>query len=181
MKLTKQIVMEVAHHEGLVRQAYKDSVGVWTWSVGITSKSGHNVERYIGAPASLERCLEVWVWLLGRYAADVDKAFHRPLTEAQKAGALSFHWNTGAIRSATWVEDFNKGNLENSYKNIMNWKNPPEIVPRRKAERDLFFKDRWSGSGDMTEYTKVTSHNTPVWSSAKVIKVDHILDKLLQD
>lgn len=178
--LTKKMVLEVAHHEGLVRQAYKDSVGVWTWSVGITNASGHNVERYIDNPASLERCLEVWVWLLEQYMEDVDKAFTMPLTEAQRAAALSFHWNTGAIHKATWVKDFNRGDMKAAYNNIMNWKNPPEIIPRRKAERELFFNNTWSGRGTMTEYTKVSSRHTPVWSSAKKIEVDDTLDRLLK-
>lgn len=179
MRLTKKMVMEVAHHEGIIRKAYKDSVGIWTWSVGITSASGHRVERYIDKPASLERCLEVWVWLLQKYAEDVEVAFIRPLSEAQKAAALSFHWNTGAINRATWVDDFNKGNTQDAYKNIMNWRSPSEIIPRREAERDLFFEGTWVGSGTMTEYTRLTSNYTPVWSSARKINVDGILDKLL--
>lgn len=40
MKITARVALELASHEGLVRQAYKDSVGVWTWSIGITSASG---------------------------------------------------------------------------------------------------------------------------------------------
>lgn len=35
MEVTYRIALEVAYHEALVRRAYKDSVGVWTWSVGL--------------------------------------------------------------------------------------------------------------------------------------------------
>jgi len=42
------VAMEVASHEAIIRQAYKDSEGVWIWSVGLTSATGHVVERYIG-------------------------------------------------------------------------------------------------------------------------------------
>ena len=62
--LTPRIVAEVLQHEGLAREAYRDSVGVWTWSVGITDASGQNVARYRDNPQSIERCLEVYVWLL---------------------------------------------------------------------------------------------------------------------
>lgn len=181
MKLTKNIVMEVASHEGIIRQAYKDSVGVWTWSVGLTSQSGHLVERYIDNPATLERCLDVWIWAMQKYANEVEHAFDKPLTEAQFAAALSFHWNTGAIKSATWVKDFNAGRVNDAYRNIMNWKKPPEIIPRREAERDLFFNGVWSNDGTMTEYTKVSPNYNPVWSSARKIKVDSILEDLLGD
>ena len=49
------VAMEVAGHEAIIRQAYKDSKGIWTWSVGLTSATGHVVERYIGKPQSLDR------------------------------------------------------------------------------------------------------------------------------
>ena len=96
MKLTPKIVLEIASHEAIIRSAYKDSVGVWTWSAGITSASGHSVERYIDNPQTMQKCLEIYVWLLGeKYAPAVDKAFAgHVLTEAQYAAALSFHWNT---------------------------------------------------------------------------------------
>ena len=64
LTLTPRLVGELLHHEGLVREAYRDSAGVWTWSVGITSASGHRVERYRDSPQSIARCLEVFVWLL---------------------------------------------------------------------------------------------------------------------
>jgi GH24 family phage-related lysozyme (muramidase) len=97
--LTPRIACELLAHEGLVREAYRDSQGVWTWSVGITDASGHRVERYRDNPQTLERCLEVYVWLLQRrYLPPVLAAFgrHDP-AEHELAAALSFHYNTGAI------------------------------------------------------------------------------------
>lgn len=41
-----------------------------------------------------------------------------------------------------------------------------EIIPRRQKERDLFFDGKWSNSGTVTEYTRVSASGTPVWSSA---------------
>ncbi len=104
-EITTRVALEVASHEAIIRQAYKDSVGVWTWSVGLTSNSGHKVERYIDNPQPMKRCLEVWLWAMERYATDVKRAFHsRPLEEHEFGAALSFHWNTGAIASASWVK-----------------------------------------------------------------------------
>lgn len=40
-KLTPRIVAAIAHEEGLVLEAYRDSVGVWTWALGVTNASGH--------------------------------------------------------------------------------------------------------------------------------------------
>lgn len=179
MELTKKIVLETAYHEGLVRQAYKDSEGIWTWCVGITDASGHKVSRYIDNPQPLQRCLEVWVWVLQKYADQVTDTLGENLTDAQKAAALSFHYNTGGIQRATWVSDFKNGDIKSSKKSFMNWRSPSSIIPRREAERDLFFDNKWSGDGTVTEYTRVKTNYTPDWSSARRISIDSILDTLL--
>jgi len=164
--LTTKIITEIAYHEGIVREAYLDSVGVWTWSAGITSASGHSVERYKRNPQRLSKCLEVYVWLLReKYLPAVLRAFEgHDLTEAQLAAALSFHWNTGAIERASWVKQFMAGDGK-ARSSFMNWKRPAEIVPRRKAERDLFFDGAWSGDGTVLEWTRVSDAGRIDWSS----------------
>lgn len=152
--LTPRIVGEILQHEGLAREAYRDSVGVWTWSVGITDASGHKVARYRDNPQSIERCLEVFVWLLTtRYLPAVLAAFgpFEP-EEHQLAGALSFHYNTGAIARASWLKRFLEGDSEAASKAILDWRRPPEILPRRRRERDLFFDAKWSGDGKVAVY-----------------------------
>lgn len=172
MLITSQVALELASHEGLVRQDYKDSVGVWTWSIGITSASGHSVERYIGNPQTLEECLRVYVWALENYAADVRKAFAtKPLNEAQFAAALSFHYNTGAIGRASWVKRWLTGDVTGAKKAFMDWSKPAEIVPRRQKERDLFFSGKWSNNGTVTEYTRVKAGGQIDWSSAKKVNI----------
>lgn len=165
------VALEIASHEALIRQAYKDSVGVWTWCVGMTSATGHNVERYIGKPQSVAYCMKLYAWALGNYAVGVRKAFagHK-LTKEEFTGALSFHWNTGAVGKASWVALWKAGDVAGARQAIMNWRSPPEIEGRRKAERALFFDGKWSNTGTMTEYTRLTSKSTPVWKSA--IKID---------
>jgi len=169
--------MEIIQHEAIVRQAYKDSVGVWTWGIGVTSGSGHKVERYIGQPQPMKKVLAVYVWLLeDRYAPAVMRAFAgHDLTEAQFAAALSFHWNTGAIGSASWVQQYKSGNISGAKKAFMNWKKPPEIITRRKSERDLFFDGKWTGNGTAAEYTQVRSSGSIVWGSRKNVDISRSL------
>ena len=168
MKITARTALELASHEGLVRQAYKDSVGVWTWSIGITNASGHNVDRYINNPQSIEKCLDVYVWALEKYANDVRKVFaSKPLNEAQFAAAVSFHYNTGAISRAAWVKKWLAGDVAGAKKYFMDWSKPKEIIPRRQKERDLFFEGKWSNNGTVTEYTRVKSNGQLDWASAK--------------
>ncbi len=120
--ITYDVVLEVAHHEAIIRRAYKDSIGIWTWSAGITSRSGHKVERYIDNPQTMEKCLEVYVWLLEKYAKDVRKAFkNRELPKHVFAGALSFHRNTGQIATASWVQAYLKGNMRDAERRLKLW------------------------------------------------------------
>ena len=180
-EITVKTILEIAAHEALVREAYRDSVGVWTWSIGITSASGHNVERYIGKPQPLSKCLEIYIWLLEtKYAPAVRLAFKgHDLSEEQFAAALSFHYNTGAITSASWVELFRQGKISESRKAFMLWRKPKEIIPRRRKERDLFFDGKWSGDGMITQYPVNSSHR-PDWSGGCKIDIGDELRGILQ-
>jgi lysozyme len=180
MKITFNVAMEIAAHEAIIRQAYKDSVGVWTWSVGLTSATGHDVTRYIGKPQTLEHCLKIYVWALERYAEDVRKVFKgHELTEAQFAAALSFHWNTGAIKEASWPALFKAGKMAEAEKAFKLYNKPAAIIPRRKREADLLFRGKWSNTGTMVEYTRLTAKSTPDWGSAKRIAVGAALKAAL--
>lgn len=146
MELTPKAVAYSLHEEGMVLEAYKDSVGVWTWAGGVTNMSGHEVyPRYLDKPQPLERCLEVTIWLMRRkYLPSVEQAFAgHTLTEAQVAAALSFHWNTGAIKKAEWVKAFCRGQMTLSRDLIMQWSSHGLLTERRKREQGLFFDGRW--------------------------------------
>jgi lysozyme len=133
MELTPKVVNFLASLEGLVLEAYKDSVGVWTAFLGVTNQSGHEVyPRYKDNPQSMEKALEVSIWLLRtKYLPAVVKAFPNGLNEAQLAAALSFHWNTGAISRVDLPEDF------------MHWTSHGSLTNRRQMELDLFTKGQW--------------------------------------
>ena len=177
--LTPRILGEILQHEGLAREAYRDSVGVWTWSVGITDASGHRVARYRDNPRPLERCLEVFVWLLTtHYLPPVLAAFGAFEPEEQQlAGALSFHYNTGAIARAAWLKRFLKGDAQAARAAILDWRRPVEILPRRRRERDLFFDAKWSGDGKVAVYEVSKPGYRPV--RPRRMGVDVMLDGLL--
>ena len=172
-ELSDRSLLELLSHEGIVCEAYKDSVGVWTWGVGVTDASGHRVLRYKDNPQPISKVIEIFKWLIAtKYLPDVKKAFTVELNEAQLAAALSFHYNTGAIKKASWVKSFNKGDVDKAYQEIMNWRTPSSIIERREKERDLFFNGHWSNDGMATVYTVVNKPSyTPRWSSAKRIDI----------
>ena len=177
--LTPRIVGEILQHEGLAREAYRDSIGVWTWSVGITDASGHRVARYRDNPQTIERCLEVFVWLLTtRYLPAVNAAFRAfDPTEPQLAAALSFHYNTGAITRASWLNSFLTGDAEAALEAILDWRRPPEILPRRRRERDLFFDAKWSGDGTVAVYEVAKPGYRPV--QPRRVEIDKIIAGVL--
>lgn len=179
--LTAKVALELIGHEAIVQEAYVDSVKVWTWGVGVTNASGHDVGRYKDNPQTIDRCLEIYIWLLReKYIPAVEKAFAgHPLTEAQFAAALSFHYNTGAIKTATWVESWLAGDVAKAKLEIMNWCKPPEIKGRRTKERDLFFDGKWSSDGKATVYPVRKPSYTPNWGAAKRVDVSAILKGLL--
>lgn len=180
MDLTYKMALEVACHEAIVRQAYLDSQENWTWSVGLTDESGHRVERYINNPQPLEHCLAVYVWALNNYAKKVRAEFDsHSYTEEQFAAALSFHWNTGAIGSASWIDLWKSGDIAGAKDSIMDWRKPPEIIDRRRKERDLFFDGVWSNDGTMTEWTRVKPNGYIDWNKAQKINVEDELMSLL--
>ncbi|MEM9793520.1 MAG: lysozyme [Pseudomonadota bacterium] len=180
-KVTAKVAAELIAHEGLVREAYKDSVGIWTWGIGVTSASGHKVyPRYVDNPQSLKRCFEVFEWLLRqKYVPPVEAAFRgHPLSEAQFGAAVSFHYNTGGIGRATWVKEFKAGNIAKAQATIMNWSKPPEIAKRRAKERDLFFDGKWSNDGTATEYPVKKPSYAPDFARGKRIDIAAVLEEL---
>lgn len=175
LQISKRGAMELIAHEGAVLEAYKDSVGVWTWGIGITNFSGHNVDRYRRNPQSLQRVLEIYLWALKRYEADVIKAFAPlKLNEHQLAAAVSFHYNTGGIRDASWVRHFKAGNIAAAKKAFMSWRSPKEIIPRRRAERDLFFDGKWSGKKTISIWG-VRANGNVNWSDRKTVNAEKAL------
>lgn len=172
--LTARGALELIEHEAIVQEAYKDSVGVWTWGIGVTGKSGHQVyPRYLDKPQTIQRCVEIFVWLLRtRYVPDVVAEFagHK-LTEAQFTAALSFHYNTGAIIKADWADLWKAGKIEAAREAFMNWRKPPEIVARREKERDLFFDGKWSQDGIAVVFPVSKPSHHPNFRAARKVDV----------
>lgn len=182
-KITIRSIEELLSHESIVREAYKDSQNIWTWSVGITNSSGHKVyPRYKDNPQSLKYCLEVFEWLIRvEYLPTVQEVFKGfDLTEAQIAAALSFHYNTGGLRKASWVKQWKNGDIDKAYNSFMSWRKPASIIPRREKERDLFFKGKWSSNGKIIEYPVKKPSYKPNLRRGKSVNIKSILKELFE-
>ena len=171
--LTVRVAQEIVEHEGIVPEAYLDSVGVWTWGIGVTGKSGHMVGRYKDNPQTIERCIEIYVWLLrNQYVPDVLAEFEgHTLTEEQFAAALSFHWNTGAIRQASWCDAWKAGDIVDARRRFLDWKKPASIIPRREKEAALFFDGVWSQDGKASVIPVSKPSYSPNFAKAKQVDI----------
>lgn len=180
--LTVRIAQELLSHEAIVREAYQDVVGVWTWGVGVTQASGHTIcPRYVDQPQTMRWCLEMYLRLLREvYMPAVQQAFEgHQLQEHELGAALSFHYNTGAISTATWVEQWCRGEFEEARNSFMNWRKPEQIIARREKERDLFFDGLWSSDGLVKEFLVAKPDYSPDPATIRRINVAAILEDLI--
>lgn len=179
--LNVKVVQELFSHEAIIQEMYKDSVGVETWSAGLTAASGINVRKYKDNPAPMQECVDAVIERLRKvYVPRVLQAFSgKTLTEAQFAAALSFDFNTGAITRADWVKHWMRGLTDVAYGSIMNWRSPPEIIERREKERELFFNGVWSQDGKTKVYQVRKPSYAPNWGSQKRIDVSSEIRKAL--
>lgn len=92
----------LSQEEGDVLRAYLCPAGKWTISRGLTAASGVVKPRagMIITQAESDRLFDL---ALTRYEPSVTAAMPGAKQPAFDAG-VSFHWNTGAIRKASWVK-----------------------------------------------------------------------------
>ena len=184
IRLTAQMAAEIVGHEAIVLEWYLDSAKppVGTWGIGVTNRSGHNVDRYKDKPQTIERCLEIYIWLLNtNYIPDVRKAFSgRRLTAAQFAAAISWHYNTGAILRSDWVELFRTGQPVAARKFLeSHYLNGGDLTERRKKEAALFFDGIWSGDGTTNVWPVRKPSYRPDWSNPSRIDILPMLKAML--
>lgn len=138
MKTSTEGLIALIGHEGIVQSRYKDSVGVWTIGVGHTKAAGGiNPETFTGT-LTMSQVLDLLRTDIAKYEKDVSDAVHVSLKQHEFDALVSFHFNTGAIKKASFVKKLNAGDRAGALKGIMDWRKPAEIIPRRTAERDLF-------------------------------------------
>lgn len=182
IKISARMAAEIVGHEAIVLEWYLDSERVGTWGIGVTNASGHNVDRYKDNPQTVERVLEVYLWLLeNNYAPDVRKEFAGcKLTEAEFTAALSFHYNTGAILRTEWT-DLAKAGKRKAARDFLesHYLNGGDLAERRKKEAALFFDGAWSGDGKTTVWPVKKPSYRPDWGKGKRIDILTPLQALL--
>lgn len=182
--LTVRVAAELIEHEAIVLESYYDNANPprLTWGIGVTDASGHKVGRYKDNPQTIQRVLEIYLWLLRTvYVPDVLKAFQGyNLTEAEFGAALSFHYNTGAILKTDWVKLVKAGKRKEAREFLeTHYLNGGSLTKRRKLEASLFFDGRWTTDFRATVFSVKKPSYTPNWSSAKTVDILEPLKKAM--
>ena len=125
--------------EGERLTAYKDSVGVWTISVGVTTASGL-ITVTPGLKITAAQSDALFSKAVEKYAATVRNSIKKPCTQEQFDAMVSFCYNIGqgGFSNSSAVRLFNAGDVAKAADALLMWKKPAEILPRRRAERLQF-------------------------------------------
>ncbi|WP_018263707.1 lysozyme [Methylobacterium sp. WSM2598] len=123
--------------EGERLTAYKDSVGVWTIGVGITTASGLIVVRP-GLRITRAESARLFAQAVETYVDPVRRALAKPVPQEFFDACASLAYNIGPVRFAesTIVRKANAGDLAGAAEAFLLWNRPAAILPRRRAERD---------------------------------------------
>ena len=179
MKVSDAGLFALAMHEGIVPGPYLDSVGVWTYGIGVTAAAGDvdPAKMPRGMPDDLDAAVKLAVDLfrkvLARYEADVARAVKVPLKQHQFDALVSFHYNTGAIGRATLVKKLNAGDIAGAGQGFMSWLKPASLKARREAERDLFLTGAYPGGS--VPVWGVTNAGKVIWKPVRALTMPQFL------
>ncbi len=176
MKVSRQGIIEIAAHEGIVDMPYRDSKGIWTVGVGHTAKAGPPDPSKLprGRRLPLSEIFRIFAGDLAAFETRVNKAVKVPVAQHEFDALVSFDFNTGGIDRATLVRHLNRGNRAKAATAFMNWSKPPEIIDRRSKEMELFRAGQYSSGGKVRIYP-ADRHGRVDWRRGKTVDAEKIL------
>lgn len=123
--------------EGDVLTAYKDSVGVWTIGVGVTTASGL-IKVVPGLRITQAQSDALFIQAVEKYVDPVRKALKKPVPQEFFDACCSLAYNIGPVRFAesTVVRRTNAGDIAGAIEAFLMWNKPAAIISRRQGERD---------------------------------------------
>ena len=138
MAIAKSTLSYITEEEGKRNRAYKDSKGLWTIGVGHLIRPGE--EHLLTATLTDQEVEELLRSDLKWCSEAVESAVRVPLAQAQFDALYSLCFNIGgtAFKKSTVVRKLNANDYHGAADAILMWNKPPELVKRRKRERELF-------------------------------------------
>ncbi len=182
MKLSDKGLFALAVHEAIVPGPYLDSVGVWTYGIGHTKAAGDPdpAKMRRGMPddmdAAIADVLATFRKDVAKYEAAVARAVKVPLTQSQFDALVSWHYNTGAVATASLVKKLNAGDYAGAGNGFMAWLKPASLKARRESERDLFMHGKYP-SGPVAVWG-VTDAGKVIWKASRRLSFAEFIDML---
>lgn len=178
--MSVQGIAMLASSEAIVPFRYKDSVNIDTFGIGHTKNAGGFNPSSIpyGQEKGLDKVFEIFVQDLKKFEAGVKKALKGAKTSQTQFDAIThWHFNTGAVATATWVKSHIAGRYGDAATQIMAWKKPPEILGRREHEQKLYRSGVYASP--IASVYPADSKGRIQWSKGKRINVLPIAKELL--
>ncbi|MEL7098271.1 MAG: peptidoglycan-binding protein [Pseudomonadota bacterium] len=150
MKTSAQGVAFIEAHEGVVLNAYRDPVGIWTIGAGLTAASGV-VTPKAGMKLSRSEATELLMQSLDKnYEPRVRKAMPGA-QQHEFDGGVSFDFNTGGIFKASWVARWRAKDSAGVRARIKLWNKAggrvlAGLVRRREEEAELILEGNYFGA-----------------------------------
>ena len=134
-------------HEGVVLTAYRCPAGRWTIGAGLTAASGVVTPR-AGMTITRAEARRLLSQALSRNYEPAVRQALGPVPQHAFDGAVSFHFNTGAIGRATWVRSYRAGDWIGVRSRLALWNNGggrvlPGLKRRRREEAEIILLDKW--------------------------------------
>lgn len=134
-------------HEGVVLTAYRCPAGRWTIGAGLTAASGVVTPRAGMTMTRAEASRLLKLALARNYEPAVRQALG-PVASHAFDGAVSFHFNTGAIGRASWVGAYKASDWARVRSRLALWnKGGGRVLPglkrRRREEAEIILLDKW--------------------------------------
>lgn len=125
--------------EGERLTAYRDSVGVWTIGVGITTASGLIVVKP-GLTITKAESDRLFALAVEKYVDPVRKALRVDRVWPQEffdaCVSLCFNIGPGGFAGSSVVRRANAGDMAGAIEAFLMWNKPAAIISRRQGERD---------------------------------------------
>jgi hypothetical protein len=118
--------------------------------------------------------MELFLKDVQAYEADVNAAVKVPITQAEFDALVSFHYNTGRIRTAALTNSLNRGDRNTAAAQFMNYRKPVEVIGRRTKEMLLFRDGKYSNGGKANVYP-ADANGRVLWGQGKQVDVLAIL------
>lgn len=169
MQTSAQGVATMKHHEGEVLRAYLCPAGIWTIGVGLTAASGVVKPKAGMVITSAQSTNLLGEALRRNYEPTVREAMPGARQHEFDAG-VSFHFNTGAIRKATWVKKWRAKAAESVIRSgLLAWnkgggKVLPGLVRRREDEARMLLEGKYPVSAKAPPVDKPAPGGSPVWA-----------------